>query len=389
MMRLRPSRCAAFAALVLTPRTLQQPTADIAPVAPSIVRTYETGPDGLELFRVNHVVIEPASGALWVHYGEESEPPVRIDRRTGAAKVIGRRGSGPNEYTRIIAMVPGAHGDVGIWDPGRRLWFWVDSAGVQRRTWPLPTNSLNYGQIFSDARGNVYIGQPLAFADPQRRVAAVRVDSAAGLRDTIPIPFQTDSKWQWSASTANGSSGTRVMHAPSVVWSVDARGRLLVAWTDSNFVTVRDGGRDRRVLVPNYREPLSAQERRRATESLDQFEATARSRSAQLSGPRPSLPEFRNQLTTIVPDMTGGFALPRLRVCRNIPEWRAPGTREPAPTPDGRCGIVERFDAEGRRLRPFTLQAGHQLRVMRGDTAWVVSSNRDGFDQILEMVVPR
>jgi hypothetical protein len=253
----------------------------------------------------------------------------------------------------------------------------------------LPTNSLNYGRIFSDARGNVYIGQPLAFADPLRREVMVRVDSAAGLRDTVPIPIQDDARWRWSASTANGNSGTRVMHAPSTLWSVDARGRLLVAWTDSNHVIVHEGNRLRRVVVPNYREPLTAEERKVATDNLAQFEATARTRGAQLSGPRPSLPGFRNQLTGIVPDLDGGFALPRSRSCRHMPDWRAPGTRAPAPNPDMRCGIVERFDADGRRLRPFTLQLGDQLKVVRGDTAWVVRSDRDGLSTILEMVLPR
>jgi hypothetical protein len=382
-----------FTGLISGPAARQQTVAEIAPVAPTIVKVYEKGPDGLELFRINAVVIEPASGALWIQYGGESEPPIRIDRTTGAVKLVGRKGAGPNEYRRVFAMVPGAQGDVGIWDPSRRLWFWVDSAGVQRRTWSIPTNSLLYGRVFSDIRGNVYIGQNARLGEFGNEMA-VRLDSARGLVDSLPVPAAASNRYRWSytavsAGGGRGSAGMVVRYAPIVHWGVDARGRVFAAWSDSNFIAVIDSGRQHRLFVPDYREPLTATERAQADSSISLFEANARSRGAQLDGPRPPVPGFRPQIAGVVPEMNGGIAITRTRPCNSVPGWRGPGNAPPVDHPLGRCGIVERFDADGRRLRPFTLGAGQQLAVLRSDTAWVTISTADGLSRVIEMVIPR
>lgn len=381
----------AVAAVSGAAAAFQQGPADIAPAMPAILKTYERGPDGLELFNIRAVVIEPSDGALWIKYGRGTEPAIRINRRSGAITTIGRHGSGPNEYRNIWAMAPGVRGEVGIWDTMRRSWFWVDSAGVQRRTWSVPTNSLSQS-VFTDIRGNVYIGQPVRFGDFSNHVA-VRVDSSRGLVDSTPLPVAGSSKYHWTYTSVSGggrSSYAMVApFAPSMMWGVDARGRVFGAWSDSNFVVVRDGTRDRKLLLPDYRDPLSSSERAQADSVLDGFARDARTRGAQLDGPRPPVPPNRPQFDELIADMTGGIAVVRSRQCSALPGWRAPGGAAPANDPQSRCGLVERFDSAGRRLRPFTLTHGHQLKVLRGDTAWVIAPAGDGLARVIEMVIPR
>jgi hypothetical protein len=173
------------------------------------------------------------------------------------------------------------------------------------------------------------------------------------------------------------------------MWGVDARGRVVAAWTDSSFVLVRGAGTDIRLRLPNYRESLSAENRAEVTKNLDQFEENAKRRGAKLEGPRPPVPASRPQIDALLPEMNGGVTITRSRACDDVPEWRAPGSHAPAAAGTERCAFVERFDAEGIRLRPFTLGPGDRLRAMRADTAWVIRENADGLQRVLKLVVPK
>lgn len=381
--------CTVVAAGFAVPR---QQAPYVPPVAPAIAKTYDTGPTGEELFGIGALTIEPLSGALWVQYGKSTDPPIRIDRHTRAIKTIGRSGSGPDEYRVPSAMVPGVRGDVGIWDSNRRLWFWVDSAGRQVRTWSVPTNSGDARHVFSDLTGRVYIAQPVSFTDYNTQVG-VRIDSATGFRDTVNIPFKADPKWRWSSQTVipggKRSSTFLVPYAPYVIWGFDRRGRLYAAWSDSNYVQIHDGGHDRRLMMPNIPEPVTSAERDTARAYLDQVENRTKVEGGQFTGPRPPAPTYHPQIEDVLPELNGGIAVVRTRTCANLPDWRAPDSRAPATDPKARCAFVERFDADGRRLRPFTLLKGDQLRAIRGDTAWVVRSNADGLQHVLELVVPK
>ncbi len=370
----------------------QQAPVEMAPVVARLAKTYDKAPDGQEYFYIRALTIEPQSGAIWLAYGLGSEAPVRIDRTTGVAKVIGRSGSGPNEYRRPIAMQPGAQGDVGIWDTGRRMWLWVDSVGVHGRTWPVPTNSVNMTKIFTDVNGRVYLGQWTP-PGPARTEVAVRVDSAAGLRDTmrLPMPIPQAGGWTWRGSSGGGSVtySTRVLFSANVVWGVDRLGRMVAARSDSNFVIVRDGQSEKRLLLPNWRDPLTAADRQSATKELDRFDSTARAEGGVLDGPRPAIPAVRPQIDGLLPEVNGGITVLRTRPCSRFPGWRAPITGATAVADTAQCTIVERFDASGLRLAPFTLGPSDQLRVIRADTAWITRSDSLGVAKILELVIPR
>jgi hypothetical protein len=174
-----------------------------------------------------------------------------------------------------------------------------------------------------------------------------------------------------------------------VLWGVDALGRTYAAWNDSHVVIVSDGATQHRLVLPNSREPLTPEEKALAANTLEKFESYSLKQGLTLSGPRPAVPEFRPQLDGLVSEMNGGIAIVRSRRCASMPDWRAPGgTPAPAADSSARCTLVERFDAEGRRLRPFTLGPDDTLMVLRGDTAWVRQRGKTG-DRIVEMVMGR
>lgn len=89
-------------------------------------------------------------------------------------------------------------------------------------------------------------------------------------------------------------------------------------------------------------------------------------------GTQPRLPEFMREATELHANSDGEIAIVRRRVCVRTPEWRAPGTGEPPPRDQPTCPVVERFDSNGRRLPPFSLNRSARLMALRADTVWTV-----------------
>lgn len=375
-------------ALAATPALRAQNAPDLPPVVARLVRTYAASPDGAGFFDVRAAVPELGSNGLWIRYGDDGKPPVRIDRTTGAAKVIGRAGSGPDEYRQTGDMIAGPDGLIGVRDVGRRLLFWVDASGVQRRTWSVPTSDNMQGKTFADTKGRVYVGRtPVdngVFGPPY----AVRVDSALGLVDTMRIPFKRNPASMWSTRTANGATQYYVQFAPTPDWGIDRQGRLYAFWSDSNFIQIGDGKAMKRLWLPAWREPLSAADRKSASDRLDGIEKRERARNAEFLSPRPDVPQFRSQILDALPDLAGGIVVRRSKSCASFSGWKAPITGA-APPDSGRCGFVERFDAAGRRLAPFTITGRDQLLAVRADTAWIARRDDDDIVKILELVIPK
>lgn len=375
--------------LVGTPTALvAQRPAELTPAVARLVKTYSQSPDGAGFFSVWAAAVELKSNGLWIRYGDDGTPPVRIDRTTGTSKVIGRAGSGPNEYRQTADMISGVDGTIGVRDVGRQLLFWVDQNGVQRRTWSLPTTSNMQSKTFTDMKGHVYIGTS-SFVDGKRGpTMLVRVDSALGLRDTVVVPFQQSPTWSWSTRTANGATMYYVQYAPSPDWGIDRQGRLYAYWSDSSFIQIFDGKKSSRLLLPTWREPLTAADRKRVTDQLDQIEKREKARNAEFLGSRPAVPELRPQLLESIPELNGGIVVRRSRLCAAYAGWKAPISGA-APPDSGRCSLIERFDPSGKRLTPFTLTARDQLLAIRADTAWVARRDEDDIVKILELVIPR
>ena len=97
---------------------------------------------------------------------------------------------------------------------------------------------------------------------------------------------------------------------------------------------------------------------------------------------------MRSQILDVRPELNGGIYVRRSKPCAGYTTWKAPITGAAAPD-SGRCGLVERFDASGRRLTPFTITARDEVLAMRADTVWVARRDEDDLYKILEMVIPR
>jgi hypothetical protein len=392
-------------ALLLAPRVVgaQQAAPDITPVAPSIIREYRIPVDitgmlaelgvpvlaQLPYIEIRSGTIEPRSGGLWVVFAvEPSLPPMRIDRRTGAAKVIHGIAGAPTRYRRVMTILPGAHGDVGVWDRGSLSMIWIDSSGTQARTWAVPQGGASdFRHTYTDADGRFLLGYAGRLCTYNAPFLA-RVDSARGLVDTVLVPAPPDPGSVWGSVTRHpsgaeaGSCGGR-----SPLWAVDARGRINVARRDSNFVLVMDRKAERRAFVPHYHEPLTAGEIADARTLTANLDRSRRAQGGDLVGTPPPDPTHRAQIDELIPDLNGGIVVKRARLCTSVPEWPTPSRSAPARNTNDTCTIFERFDPDGRRLTPFTIAHDDRLLAVRGDTVWLSREGPGRATLVVEAIV--
>jgi hypothetical protein len=374
-------------AVLLAPRLAgaQQAAPDITPVVPSMIREYgipdviarmfaEAGvqaPAQLPYVGLRAGTIEPRSGSLWVVFPvEPSLPPVRIDRRTGTAKVIHGIPGAPARYQRVMTILPGANGDVGVWDRGSLNMIWIDSSGTRARIWAVPGGASDFQHTYTDAAGRFLLGHSGRLCTYNPPFLA-RVDSARGLVDTVIVPAPPNPGSVWGSVTRHpsGAEGGSC-DGRSPAWAIDARGRSNVAPRDSNFVLVMDRSAVRRAYMPQYHDPLTAQEIADARRITESYERSRRAQGAEFVGTPPSDPTHHDQIETLIPDLNGGIVVKRARRCASVHAWPTPSRSAPARTTSDMCTIFERFDPDGRRLTPFTIAHDDRLLAIRGDTVW-------------------
>jgi hypothetical protein len=362
------------------------------PLVPRVHRVY----GAKEFHAIRSVAVERSGGGLWVASGAH-DVPVRIARATGVITPIGTKGAGPREFQEVGAVVSGPRGQIGVHDPRMGVWHWVDSTGRFLRTLRALRGAYAI-TAFVDDRGQIVVGQPGSahpgVTEPVRLALVSGTDSLAAV-GSLGLPLRDQGVGIWQAqqrgATSGGRSSVQPLYRARVVWTVDTRGRTVSAWTDSSFVVVRDGTRDQRIALS--RAPAAAVPKALLDHSkklVDDFEMRASASGAEFVGARPAIPAVLPQVSGLLPDDRGGFAVVRAeRTCEGFHTWRAAGSGAPAAKDQPFCPIVERIDAEGRLGRRFSLAVMERLVAIRGDTVWVVRTDADQLQTIVEYVVPR
>jgi len=218
-----------------------------------------------------------ATGRMYVLDGQSQD--VRVFDSAGTfVRTIGRRGSGPGEFQRAVAL---------RWGPGEQLWVVdfnnlrysiFDTTGVflgakprasvlRARPWP--------GTIDADGRVAELVVDQATIAEPAPALLLVRhrFESDRPIPvDTIRVPRDAASYFEHTNSSS-GLVRARVPFTAETVWRYDARGFLLSGFTDRlRIVRQHVNGDTARIIdVPHRPAPVAAAEREDAIQALAWF----------------------------------------------------------------------------------------------------------------------
>jgi len=232
------------------------------------------GPAGFS--EITDFVVD-GSGRIYVLDGQAQE--IRVFDSTGAfVRTIGRRGGGPGEFQRAVALRWGPDGGLWVVDFNAHRYAIFDTAGtylgmrrratvVRVRPWP--------GSI--DAQGNVteLSVDPRTAADltPALLLVTHRFDAELPVPvDTTRIPRDSASYFE-HANAVSGLVRARIPYTPETVWRHDARGFLLSGFTDRYRIVRQRPSGDTTLIIdlPDRAVQVSAAERAEAIKGLDWF----------------------------------------------------------------------------------------------------------------------
>jgi len=190
-----------------------------------------------------------------VYVGDRANHEVRKFDRNGAFVMsLGRRGSGPGEFTSVSGVAVLEDGRVAVVDSEeRRVALFDPSTGEYAGQWTIPSQWLTWARhrIVARSAGGAYLGLAPRMAldgTPVRwpRPAFVAVDTLGNVADTVWAPERYVAQCGTRSSHAVRSGyreDARALYAPKVVWAISPFGDLLIGCPrELQFDVISPGG---------------------------------------------------------------------------------------------------------------------------------------------------
>lgn len=318
-----------------------------------------TGPD---LF--GHIQSIAVDSAGRVYALESQAQEVRVFDRTGRyVRTIGRKGGGPGEIARGMAVTFAPDGLLWVLDPNNNRISMFDTAGTyidgRRMLGSFFTSRWPGG---FDREGRFYSFEP--DPSPDRFFAFVQYDSVLQRLGTIDIPQYQGETFEYVSPDGNDRNSVGVPFAPYLVWQFDPRGYLWFGTTDGYHIVQRtlDGDTVRIVDRPRESVPVTAADRAEAMESLKWFtDAGGKVDVSRFPSEKPAYQYF-------VVDRVGNL-------------WVFPNVEA-----DRQGRVVDVFDPDGRYLGrldlPFTVARAPQPQIL-DDWIYAVSEDDLGVQYLM------
>ena len=190
-----------------------------------------------------------------VYVGDRINYEVRKFDQNGAFVMsLGRRGSGPGEFSNVSGVAVLEDGRVAVVDgPERRVILFDSSTGEYGGQWTIPSQWLTWARhrIVGRPAGGAYLGMAPRMAldgTPVRwpRPIFVAVDTLGSVVDTIWAPERYVEQCGTRSSHAVRSGyreDLRAYYAPKVVWAISPFGDLLIGCPrELQFEVISPGG---------------------------------------------------------------------------------------------------------------------------------------------------
>jgi hypothetical protein len=278
-----------------------------------------------------------------IYVGDIRRGCIRVFDQTGVyIRTIGRRGQGPGELSWVGSIAISQNGkELVVGDNGKLIVFDLQGRFIRS----IATKGLSSG--FADGRGNIY----LSIDDIRERRSIYRVlspDATTVLADIATIPQPSDFN----------------MYSPRAYWILDRQGRLIFGYPKIYEISLFD--EDFRAVKRIRR----AYEPAKVTDE-DRKLYLKRSNPPGVSGP-PKVP-----CPSVHAAFRGLFGDDHGRLF--VQTWER--------TPDGKQDIHDVYDADGRFIGQFPLNAHPDLinptpTILRGEKLYAVETDEGGFEVV-------
>lgn len=302
-----------------------------------------------------------ATGRLYVLDAQASQ--LRTFSADGKhVRSVGGQGAGPGELKQPMGMAAAPDGALWVVDPGNGRFTVFDTSGAVRETvrrasglamFPWPGRFDRQGRLWDVSTG------PGGMSGPP---ALLRVEPASGKVQPVNLPAFTPAQF----STTNGpvSVSAPVPFAPSLVWTLDAEGRVWSGVSDRYRLRLHDPAGDTVRVVERAAAPVevAASERDSLPAQLKWF--TDQGGRIDLS----RVPRHKPAFVSIRTDDQGWL-------------W----VRPELPATE-RNAAFDVFDPDGRYQGRLALPIQHQdpmPLVIRGDRIYAVVLNDEGVPQVV------
>jgi 6-bladed beta-propeller len=365
--------------------------ADEVRIAPSV--------DDTSLFtNVEEVDVDQAS-RLWV-YDYPSNSILLFASNGKLVRRIGRKGSGPGEFTSDGGMVVLPDSGLAIWDAQNARVSFFSSSGDFRTSWRTPTGFVTQNGLVTDRSGALFLRRPVTAAregeilgrmglvrlmDQGAAISPTRTQESVPLGDSlappdIPVPRET---YVSTSPDGHGRSAMSSQYAPNYFWG----------WHPDGYFVAAHGGKYEIVLARTRGMPLVIKRDYPQIPLVDQERKDEEARiyySMRRTNPSwswqgPPVPDNKAPMSQLVITRDG-----RIWVFAPLPSERIPDDEldqprdKNAPVRHYRAaGVWEVFADDGRFLGRVPLPPRSTLVDADGDLVWAIT--RD--DQDLQAVV--
>ena len=271
-----------------------------------------------------------------------------------------RSGSGPGEVNQGIGLAWDSLGHLWVVDQSNARFTVWDTSGARLAEHRRPISGFFTWQwAGAITRSGELIDITSARIPGEFRLAAVRLDSAFGVSDTLALPY-----WQGPAfeiRRENMSASYSIPFAPSLLWKLDPRGFVWSAITDRYRIVQRALGGDTVRVVEREVQPaaVTATEKENAIKGLDYF--------VKQGGvvDRSKIPDVKPLFTQLWVDDRGYLWTARSR-------------------PEGTKGsLLDVFDPDGRYLGEVSAPLSLQAVLIRGTALYATATDEDDAPVIL------
>jgi hypothetical protein len=307
-------------------------------------------------------------------------------------RVVGRRGSGPGEFSWNSGMVALSDSGVAVWDSRNGRVSFFTFTGDFRTSWRAPAGFSTSNGLVTDRSGSIYLRRPVTApreGEIVGRMGLVRLDPDGALSDSMAPPELPVQRQTYVAVMVSrggqtvGRSATYSTFAPNYHWAWHPGGWFVAAHGGKYEVVLARKGAPpvviRRTMPPV---PVLPDERAEEQEAITW---SMRRTNQKWTWQGPPIPETKAPLTQVLVARDG-----RIWARVAAPSERIPDSELDPPRPTGppqrhyRAPVVwEVFESNGRFLGRIPFPPRATLMEADGDRVWAIVRNDDDLPAVM------